>query len=211
MTTTELLAIFRDEVSDAVLPYLWSDALVYAYIDDAQKQFCRDTYGIEDSRSFKLSVTVAAEWYAIDAKILQIKAAYDTLTGNEIPVLTMEEAYKKNIRFDTASGPVQALIKGMEKGYLRAHPVPSATKTIWLRTTRLPIEVAAGDDLEIDQQHQLNLLYWVKFRAYSKQDAETADAIKAAGYKAQHVAYCEEAMTEQGRLNRNVAVVAFRF
>ena len=35
MNTTELLAIFREEVADIELPYLWSDALIYAYIDDA--------------------------------------------------------------------------------------------------------------------------------------------------------------------------------
>ena len=58
MNTTELLAVFRQEVFDLETPYLWSDALVYTYIDEAQKQFCRDTYGIEDSSSFTLAIAI---------------------------------------------------------------------------------------------------------------------------------------------------------
>ena len=60
MTNTELLAIFREEVSDLEVPYLWSDTLVYGYIDEAQKQFCRDTYGMLDARTRTFSNSTSA-------------------------------------------------------------------------------------------------------------------------------------------------------
>ena len=37
MTSGDLLDLFRDEMADKVTPYLWSDDLVFGYIDDACK------------------------------------------------------------------------------------------------------------------------------------------------------------------------------
>jgi hypothetical protein len=210
MTTTELLSIFREEVSDLVAPYLWSDALVYTYIDDAQKQFCRDTYGIEDARSFTLTLAGGTEWYPLDKKILTVRGAYDS-TGKPIPVLTRIEATAKRILFDGRTGSLQALVKDMQKGFLRAYPKSDAAGTVSLETTRLPETVAAGSNFEIDEQHLLNLLMWVKHRAYGNQDTETYDPVKSAEHRAAFKAYCSDSKIEQGRLTRNVAIVQMQF
>lgn len=209
MNTTELLAVFREEVADKALPYLWADALVYTYIDDAQKQFCRDTYGIEDARSFSITTVAGNEWYAVDPKITQVERMLDS-RGDSIPVLTMPEATKRGIRLDGASGTPIVFIKGLQKGFLRAYPIPSEPLVYALHTRRLPSLVEPGDDFEIDEQHILNLLLWVKYRAYSNQDVEANDAAKADDFKSRFASYCEKSKTEQGRLNRNVAVVTFR-
>ncbi len=91
MNTTELLAVFRQEVFDLETPYLWSDALVYTYIDEAQKQFCRDTYGIEDSSSFTLAIAIGTEWYAIDPRILKLRDAVDSATGKPVDLIAVEK------------------------------------------------------------------------------------------------------------------------
>ena len=209
MTTTELLAIFRQEVSDVKLPYLWADALAYAYIDDAQKQFCRDTYGIPDARQFTVPLVANTEWYKLDPKITEVLGAYDS-NGYPIRVMTRNETAARNVIFDGRTGNVKALFKGMEKGFLRAYPVPAAADTVRLETRRLPVTVEAGDDFEIDEQHHLGLLGWVKHKAYANQDAETADPVKSDKFKAEFMAYCLKSKTEQGRLDRKVAVVKFR-
>jgi hypothetical protein len=209
MNTTELLAVFREEVSDLELPYLWSDAIIYTYIDDAQKQFCRNTYGIEDARSFKVTLIADSEWYAISPKITEILGAYDSL-GKPVGVMTRAETAARNVRFDARKGTVEALFKGMQKGFLRAYPIPSAAGSITLETRRLPLDVVAGDDFEIDEQHHLGLIPWVKHRAYNKQDAETNDPTLSARFEAEFMAYCQKSRIEQGRLNRKVAVVKFR-
>jgi hypothetical protein len=210
MNTTELLAVCRQEVFDLELPYLWSDALLYAYIDDAQKQFCRDTYGIEDSRSFKLAVKDDGTiWYALDPLILKIRDAIDSATGKPVDLVAMEKMDEKRMRFDGLVGPLKAFITGMDKGYVRAYPIPSVAATVELRVFRLPNDVAAGDDFEIDAQHVLNLLFWVKYRAYSVQDAETSDKTKAASNKALWDAYAARAKVEQSRLRRPVSAVTY--
>ena len=158
MTTTELLALFRAEVYDLAEPYLWSDALVYIYIDDAQKQFCRDTEGLEDARSFKLSITADTEWYTLDPKILKVRDAIDKATGYDMPIIAVEKMKSNGMRFDNSLGPLKALISGMEKGKYRAWPMPNQESTIELRTFRLPETVVAGDDFEIDEQHHQHLL-----------------------------------------------------
>lgn len=215
MTPAELLAVFRDEVSDKVAPYLWSDSLFYTYLDDAQKQFCRLTFGIEDARSFALTLAPGSEWYALNPQIMEILGAYDQNTGQPIPVLTRAEAVARNVRFDGRQGPLQALFKGMEKASLRAYPVTATVQAIALETRRLPNSIYYGgelktDHLEVDDQHHLNLLMWVRYRAYAKQDTETYDPVKSATHKQAFEAYCRESKIEQGRLNRNVAVVQFQ-
>lgn len=209
MTTTELLAIFRSEVADEQAPYLWADALIYSYIDDAQKQFCRLTYGIPDARAFTISLVAATEWYAISTKITEILGAFDS-AGGSIPVMTRGENLARNVVFDGRAGFPQAFFKGMQKGYLRAYPIPITSGTVTLETRRLPDDVASGDDFEVDEQHHLGLVAWVKHKAYGKQDSETADPELAKRYKAEFLDYCLKSKTEQGRLNRKVAVVKFR-
>ena len=209
MTTTELLAIFRSEVADEEAPYLWADALIYSYIDDAQKQFCRLTWGIPDAQNFTITLVAATEWYAIDAEIMEILGAYGS-DGRSIPVMVRGENRARNVVFDGRTGYPQAFFKGMEKGYLRAYPIPITTGTVNLETRRLPATVSSGSSFEIDAQYQLGLVAWVKHKAYSKQDSETADPALAKRYEDEFNAYCARSKTEIGRLNRKVAVVKFR-
>ena len=210
MNTTELLAIVRQELFDLEVPYLWSDSLLYAYIDEAQKQFCRDTYGIEDARSFTISILAdGTVWYAIDPRILKIRDAIDPATGSPVDLVAMEKMGEKYMKFDGATGPLKALITGMEKGYVRAYPIPNVASTVEFRTFRLPNDVVAGDDFEIDPQHHLYLTSWVKYRAYSVHDAETYDKARAADYRATWEAYCARAKVEQSRVRRPVSTVTY--
>lgn len=210
MNTAELKDVIRQEVYDTVEPFLWADSLIYTYIDDAQKQFCRDSYGIEDSRSFKISVKADGTiWYAVDPLILKLRGAFDSATGNPVPFVAVEKMADNNLKFDGTVGRIRAFITGMEKGYVRALPIPNTASTVELQTFRLPYDVAAGDDFEIDPQHILNLGDWVKYRLYSVQDAETRDDKKAAAYKTSFEAYCVKAKAEAGRLRRPVSTVTY--
>lgn len=209
MTTTELLSLFREEVYDLELPYLWSDALVYGYIDDAQKQFCRDTDGIADSRSFKLEVVPGTSWYTFDTKILKIRDATVQSTGRPMPIISVEKMDAEHMRFDGNTGTVRALVAGLEENTLRTWPAPSEAMTIELRTFRLPASVVAGSTLEIPAQHHQHLLHWVKHRAYSVQDSETFDKGASDRYRALHQAYCAKALIEQNRIRHPASAVIY--
>lgn len=210
MTTTELLAIFRAEVYDSTAPYLWSDALVYGYIDDAQKQFCRDTYGIADARSFKITIKAdGTEWYKLDPRILKIRSATFADTGRKISMVAAEKADAEGVTFDGTAGPLKALVTGLEANTVRAWPVPNTAAIVNLTTFRLPDDVGAGDDLEIEPQHHRNLLLWVKYRAYGVQDAETADKKARADALAEHQAFVAKALREQSRASHEAGAVVY--
>ena len=278
MTTTELLALFRFEVADAQTPYLWSDDVVYGYIDEAQKQFCRDAYGIADARRFSLKLKVGVEWYALDPSILKIRGTLNTTDGYPLQLTPLEKMAALGMRFDGMSGRPKALITGMEKGYLRCWPVPFGTtasttranltayaagaiitltatngttryylcsvggttaaaqgslypglanetvvdgtatfvdytdsysNTVNLHVFRLPDEVVAGDDFEIDAQHVRNLLLWVKYRAYNVQDTEVYNPRLAGENLISFKQYCARALDEHSRLSHSAGSVIY--
>ena len=210
MNTTELLSIFRAEVQDAVQPYLWADDLVYGYIDDAQKQFCRDTYGVADSRSFKLSIkSDGTEWYRLDPRIAKLRGAVDVSTGIDVPLVAAEKAASEGIRFNGTLGRTKALVTGLDDGMVRVWPKPNEAMVIELRTFRISQDAGAGDDLEIDPQHHRHLLYWVKHLAYDVQDSQTLDKQASDKFRAKWDAYCAKAKNEQSRARRPMSTVAY--
>ncbi len=209
MTPTELLALYRYEVSDEEAPYLWSDAFVLGAIDDAQKQFCRDAYGIADARSFRLNIVIEKEWYVVDPRILKVRDAIDSTTGCKVRLVALEKMAAEGLRFDTAAGPLRALITGMEKNKLRAHPVPSVASTVLLHTFRLTETPVATECLELDEQHHRHLLMWVKHLAYDVQDSEVYDKKKSMEYAARFKAYCARALDEHSRLAHSAGCVVY--
>lgn len=204
MDTTELLTLFRAEMRDQEQPYLFADETVYAYIDAAQTEFCRLTEGIEDGRSFKLSIAPGAEWYALSKRILKLRKAYFTSTGRPVDVVNQERAEQGGIRFDGRPGPLKALVAGIEKGMLRAWPLPNQAAEVALDVFRLPKPVGEGDSLEIDEQHHMALLYWAKRLAYDTHDADVFDRRKSEDYELKFRDYCARARVEQTRARRQV-------
>lgn len=209
MDTTELRTLFRSEFSDVEEPYLVPDASVYLYIDDAQKMLCRLTEGIEDGRSNTLAIVPGTEWYDLNKNILKIRRAVDTATGRELMLVNPEKATGSGIRFDGRTGPLIALVLGIEKGATRAYPVPNHAATVALEVFRLPKTVEAGDALEVDEQHHQHLLLWVKHRAYGNQDSEVRDDNKALEYEQRFRSYCAQALREQERARRVIGTVSY--
>lgn len=214
MNSTEALAIFREEMSDTELPYLWSDASVYRYMDDAQKMFCRLTEGIEDTRTVEivdLAITPTESWYPVSSKILKLRKAHRADTGAEVPIYNVEKAQLEGIRFDGRTGPLKVLVSGYEKNTLRAWPIPNESVTVTLSVFRLPLTSITEEDqlFEVDEQHHEHLQLWMKHRAYSRQDSETFDKSRAAEFEDAFRAYCARARVEQERARRNTGVVAY--
>lgn len=208
MNTTELHDLFRVEMHDVAEPFLFQDAAIYAYINDAQVRFCRLTEGIEDARSFKVAIAPGVEWYPRDPMILKLRAARDA-EGRTINVLNPERLDQNCVRFDGRTGPTKALVDGLEKNMLRAWQVPTDATTISLEVFRLPYPVEKGDEFEIDEQHHLALLMWVKHLAYGNHDVEVFDRRKSDDFELQFRRYCAEAKAEQARARRQVGAVQY--
>ena len=215
MTSSELHDYFRREVSDTKKPYLWSTADIYRWIDDAQTMFCRQTEGIEDASTVgicRISVVPSTEWYTLSPKILKLRRVTRADTGCVVPVVNMEKAPSYGIRFDGRPGPLKVLVTGFEKHKLRAGPMPNETVTLELAVFRLPLVAISGEsdqELEIDEQHHLSLVEWVKHKAYLKDDAETYDRRRSDEAGARFLATCAKAKIEQVRARREVSTVLY--
>jgi hypothetical protein len=210
MNARELLVLLRTEIADLAEPYLLNDPVLYSYIDDAQKQFCRLTEGIEDGRKFKVLVAAGKEWYAISPKILKLRKVVNAATGRELKVINLERMSSEGMFFDGRTGPIQALVTGVEKNFARAWPVPAAEATIHLNVFRLPDQIVRGtDDLEIDEHHHMHLLLWAKHLVYGVQDSELYDKNSSVDYGARFRDYCANARVEQERARRFVGSVIY--
>lgn len=216
MTSEELIELFRDEVSDLAEPYLWSDRLLYRYLNEAQEMFCRDTFGIADSSTVsvcRLAVEPDVDWYALSPKVLKVRSATRADTGRPLRLLNAEKAPQEGVLFDGRPGPLSTLVQGLEKSRLRAWPMPSETITVNLSVFRLPLETLSEDnnhvELEIDSQHHVPLMHWMKYRAYAKDDVETMDLRKSEKNFTEFKNYCSRAKDEQSRAMRDTGVVAY--
>jgi hypothetical protein len=215
MNSSELLAAFRDDVDDNELPVFWSDAEVFRYMDDAQKMFCRLTGGLGDGSTpavTQLTVTAGDTWANTHPAILKTRSAYLDADGSPLQIVNLEDLQQRGMRFDGRTGPLKALVIGIEKHKVRLYPVPALDAVVQLIVDRLPLTkiTDVGDqEFEIDEQHHEPLLAWMKAQAYGKQDAETFDKSKADKYEAWFRAYCMAAKREKERAMHKTRVVAY--
>lgn len=201
MKTSELLTLFRKETDDVVEPYLWSDDEFYVYLNDAQDVHVRLTGGIADRRSSltKLSYKVGDQFKPYDDRILRIKGAwdennnkvtiqnYDSLEG---PYLEDDYGQRSNAGLDDGrTGNVKYLITDVETGDIQLYPIPDHVGFVRMYIYRRPIEeiTSSSTELEIPSFHHLNLLNWVKYKAYMKQDVETFDGARAKEFRGEFV------------------------
>lgn len=213
MTSGDLLDLFRDEMVDKATPYLWSDDLVFGYIDDACKRFCRLTDGIPDSTTaavVNLTIVAGTDTYPLSPSILKVRTARRGDNGQEVQVINEEDMAPQGRYFDNRPGTPTALITGMDVDSVRVHPYPSEAVLMKLSVFRLPLVVITDDlPLEIPAQHQRALLLRTKALAYGKQDAETFDRTKSETFDDKFTAYCAAAKAEQARARHKPRTVAY--
>lgn len=115
--------------------------------------------------------------------------------------------------FDGRSGPVSAIVIGLERTKIRIWPVPAEDVVIETTVFRLPLQpvnnATKSQQLEVDVQHHTHLLRWVKSRAYGKQDSEAFDKTKAREFEQSFLQYCEDSKIEDRRLRHKTRVVAY--
>jgi len=225
MTPAALLTSFRQSVFDENAPFLWSDDEFYEFATDAQEMFTRLTGGIADSTTAsvtQLTATASTEYTAISPLILKIRLARRA-DFRSLEILNFEDAegagreddygsqWRGN-RLDATEGPLAGMISGMEQDQVRWLPIPAVTETVMLTVDRLPLKsVTAGTKFEIHAHHHIHLLHWIKYRAYSKADAETFDKTRAGESKNRFNEYVDGlARIERNRRRHKYRTVQYR-
>jgi len=184
-----LMTIFRQEADDENAPYLWSDAEVIDYANDAQNEACRRArllidstttaicnYAVTDSGAGSYSIT-------LDSRVIFIRRA--RLASRSTPLCRMFLAdIEAQIHGweSTTSGTPDRYIPDWETGKVRLYRPSSIADTLKLTVVRLPLvdmAVPNDDSPEIHASYHRSLRYWMLYRAFSKHDAEAYDETKA--------------------------------
>lgn len=224
-TCVDLHDYFRSQVFDEKEPFLWSESEVYQYMDDAQDMFCRLVQGIADASTpaiIQVHATAGDFFVDIDPRVLKIREMQRTSDYRSITLINFEDVTFGTIqvapeqnsdygltnnlyRLDNSTGLTRAVVEGMEPDKLRLIPGADVDYDFTLIVYREPLnditqeyaEASPNPQLEIDFEHRLHLVDWMKALAYQKQDADTFDKSKAAESEARFRAYCDLAKKEK--------------
>lgn len=215
MTPLQIKNFFRSDVRDEAAPYLWSDAEIYSYMDDAQKMFCRLTGGVADYSSplCEIPVSAGARTVAYDPRILKLRGVRRVSDGEGVKVLNYEDMdvrYADHRNWERP-GPIQAVVTGMEANKLVLVGLPVTNDALRATVYRLPLETVTETStlLEIDEQHHRHLLTWMKHLAHEKQDAETYDRGRSAEFRQKFLEYCAEAKGERERREHKYRTITY--
>lgn len=209
-TATDLLKVFRAEVADAALPYLWEDWEVFGYMTEAFDALLKDT-------SVKFTVltlpfTANNPLVSLPKSVLNIRVAH--IVGGQM-VSPASATVRSTVRADdynrqfstndtamfTDTGTPEQYIRDYNRGALRLVPIPTADGQLELQcTSTISVPMADGAALPSTDSQDLRLaLHYMKHIAYRKQDAETQDLVRARDHEAQYNAGVVE--REQRLLN----------
>ena len=219
----ELVDTWRGDIVDDAQPYLWSDVEAYHYADAAYRMFVRLIGGIHD---FTSSVTrvpiVAGEALAsVDRSILRFDSAHRVSDGRDIAILNWTDrnvmrkddyGFSKNLYTDPTPGEVRYMVVGNQTGIVKWVQVPVVDDEAQLQVYRMPLQriVDGSHPLdEVDENHHIHLLDWMKHLALLKRDTECYDKSMSDDCANRFRAYCGQTKAEAERYRSKVHVTQY--
>ncbi|MBP8273787.1 MAG: hypothetical protein KAY59_05115, partial [Acidobacteria bacterium] len=116
------------------------------------------------------------------------------------------------LRMDNRTGQVRYGVIGMQRDTIRWISVPVVDDIADLVIRRLPLERIEDREHElgeIEEDHHIALLLWMKHLAYLKQDADATDKNKSMECRALFEGYCSIAKAEAERYKHKHRAVAY--
>lgn len=191
---------------------LWSDETLLRYIKDAERRFARRTLMLRDGTTTavtQITLTSGTKTYALHESVLGVLSArYDVdeydlkRSGHALAVAIRPPEF---LSFDPASpytiSPGKPLAfytdetlvhGGQNRITLTVYPVPAADQTgkkIYMRVVRLPMtsytqeDLELGNESEIPDDYQLDVLEWAAYRALRGFDNDAGAPTKAESHK----------------------------
>ncbi len=218
----ELIEAFREDIVDTAKPYLWTDAEVIRYADAAYRQFIRLIGGIADitSDATVIDITLGENLATVHPSVLRIMSATLRSDSSNLRIVNgvegtvVDKDYGLVVRSwrKKLEGPVTTLIHGMERGKVALLNCPVADDTIDMHIYRTALVriVDEGHPLdEVDMDHRIYLLDWMKHLAYKKQDSETFDKSKSDECEDNFRKYCAQVKAEHERYKHKTRVVQY--
>lgn len=195
MNLEELSARFRTDADDTIVPYLFSDEEVAAWLNEAQDEAAvraRLIFEDSDPDVCQIGVTANTSVYTTHKALFEItKATFTPTDGDPIDLYITDRVQldREMPGWRSSTGEPEALIQ--DDKTVRIVPTPDVAGVLAVEGHRLPLETMANDDDEPEIQaiHHRHLIYWALHCAFSKPDSETVDKDKSAVAEAAFIRY----------------------
>lgn len=176
MNRLELRLAVREDLQDEKTPYLWSDASINRWINEAQSEACRRSRLLVDSTSPMCTLVFNAgeALLKLNPSILFVKRAIVASDSRQLGKAMVRDLDSERPGWEDETGSPSAWVPDFQAGQIRLDRIPEEETTVRLTVIRAPKPLADDDaEPEIPERYHENMLHWVRFRAYSKQDADT--------------------------------------
>jgi hypothetical protein len=177
-----IIGLTRKRLGDTSYPPLYSDDLLIAYANEAEREACRRAQLIRDNSDATIctiTMTTDVATYAISPFVLDIFEVTTSLGTDPLVRTTKKDLNAEWAGWRSASSDIpQCYI--FEGRTLTLVSPPNADGTISLDVTRLPktemeLEQTPSDSPEIDSQYHAGLINYICYLAYSQDDPHTID------------------------------------
>lgn len=230
MKLSDLLTELRENIlhdrSDRVAgspDYLWSDATLVRYINEAQRRFARKGLVIRDKTTpdvTQVTLQTGVDEYTLHPSVLAVISARLSTDPADLARAghSAFDTYRQPDPYFFDTSELSTLQPGKPLAYgtdetlglddndsvssvvLRVYPVPSAAYNnaiIKLRVIRLPIDDLTTNNLnavpEIPQDHHLEMLDWAAYLALRIVDIDGGAPNRAAEFRGSFEAHVKEA------------------
>lgn len=193
-----LITQFRREADDKVVPYLWPDEDVIAWLDEAQQEACIRASLVKETENpalCQIAAVAGQGGYTLHPKVLHVTHAYLTLPGDSrdytLKVVTRDFLNRMESGWRSSPpGMPRFLVNDPGQRGVTLVPTPTMEGMVQMEVTRLPMDSIENTDTpEIPEPHHRHLVNWALFKAFSKPDAETIDPNRAALAESRFNAY----------------------
>ena len=199
MNSTELMAAFSSEMGN-ISQQIVSDAEKFRYMDDAYRRFVRLTGGIADETSVatQVAVTTGEQDVALHPSILQILRATRASDEAAVEVINYTDIQRLRLKLGQPGGLRYLMIGAQPKrGTVYGEPVEDDVLNLTIQRLPLTHITTVGQEFtDVDDDHHLALLDWMKALAYKRPGAEFFNPTLSAAFSASFAAYCAQVKAE---------------
>jgi hypothetical protein len=180
MHSAELLALVRSQLKDEVEPYLWTDTVIYRYLDEAQRILAEKSYCLIDDENYTVDTEIGVRSYTIPSEILLVLAA--KIIGETKP-LSVGFTHVGDAFFSSDTGtPIRYSLVG-GKGKISFSPTPDAAYSVQLVTAIRPTEqLGATNDPVVPEETHAALADYATSRCLYTNDVDGINTASAEAF-----------------------------
>ncbi|HEY1034561.1 MAG TPA: DUF6682 family protein [Pseudoxanthomonas sp.] len=187
LTLEKLLANCREELDDEVPPYLYKDAALTKYLNEAVHEVAVRTRCLVESERTDMCVIQlqpGVATYLLHPSVVIVRRAYLASRPEEALKRTSSTHLQQHhCNWRTEQGAPRFLVRDRQQRKITLSPVPEVADTLRLELWRVPADdevmESMDDEPVVDPLHHHMLFRWACFRAFNRKDSEQQDTTLA--------------------------------